>query len=323
MAADLVPLAAIVAAARRGRGVVRRTPTLDVSGRLDAGAAPGSLLILKCENLQPIGAFKIRGAYNMIACLSPKERAVGVITFSSGNHGQAVAMAAHCFGIPAVIVMPTTAAQVKVDGVRRFGAEVIFAGTTAAERLRRGHAEAAARGLTVVPPFDHPDIIAGQGTVALELLEQVPDVTRIVVSIGGGSMASGVGAVIKRMRPDIRLIGVEPAGAAKMQASLERGEPTGIPNMQSIAEGLLAVQPGALTFAHTRAFVDEVIDVTDEDMIAAMRWLFTESKLVVEPSGAVGVAAYLRGLGPIGEGPTVVILSGGNIDRDVFCRLVA
>src|SRR5215208_2457322 len=204
----MVTLDDVRAAAVRIRGVAVRTPLLEVGP-----------LALKCENLQPMGAFKVRGACNHIAQLPPESRAAGVITYSSGNHGQAVALVAQRFGIPAVVVMPETTPRVKVDGVRRYGAETIFAGTTSLHRRRRAEAEAATRGLTMVPPFDHPWIIAGQGTCGLEVLEQYPQVTTIYVPVGGGGLISGIATAAKHMRSTIRIVGVEPEGAAKMSAS--------------------------------------------------------------------------------------------------------
>ena len=297
----LVTLDDIRAAAVRIRGIASYTPLLEVSG-----------IGLKCENLQPMGAFKMRGAVNMLAQLSPEALAAGVVTYSSGNHGQAVALAARHLGTRAVVVMPETAPQVKVDGVRRYGGEAIFAGTTSLHRKARAEAELSARGLTMVPPFDHPWIIAGAGTVGLEILEQRPDVTAIYVPLGGGGLISGVAAAIKGLRPGVRVIGVEPSGAAKMTASRAAGRPVTLEKTSSIADGLLAVRPGDLTFAHVRELVDDIVMVDDRAIAAAMRWLFSEAKLVAEPSGATSVASVLRQYGPIGP-RTVAVISGGNV----------
>jgi threonine dehydratase len=307
---DLVQLAEIQAAAPRIASLARRTPVLEAS------VPACARLFLKCENMQPAGAFKIRGAANMLQQLPPAERAHGVITYSSGNHGQAVALAAKSLGVPAVIVMPTTAPPIKVEGVRRCGAEVIFEGTTSADRRTRAEAEAAARGLTIIPPFDHPWIIAGQGTAGLEVLEQVPDAALVLVPVGGGGLASGVAAAVKQSRPDVRVIGVEPRGANAMQRSLEAGHPVKIARSQCIAAGLLPVRPGDLTFAHVQAFIDEVVTVADEDIVAALRWLYYDARLVVEPSGATALAALLSGAVPApapSSGPAVAVLSGGNV----------
>jgi threonine dehydratase len=308
-AGGLVTLDDIREAARRIASVARVTPLLDVS------AAAGRPLLLKCENMQPGGAFKIRGAYNMVARLTADERQRGVITFSSGNHGKAMALAARELGAPAVVVMPTTAPSIKVDGVRASGAEVIFAGTTSVDRRQRAEAEAAARGLTMVPPYDHEWIIAGQGTAALEILEQRPDVAAVLVPIGGGGFAAGVSAAIKLSQSSVRVIGVEPAGAAAMKASIEAGHAVTLERTHSIADGLLPVRPGDLTFAHVRHFVDEVVTVEDPAIVAAVLWLFDRASVLAEPSGAATVAAALAGAAAV-DGPVVAIVSGGNMSPD-------
>jgi threonine dehydratase len=302
----LITLNDIRTAAARVSAIAHVTPLLDVT------TAAGRPLHLKCENLQPGGAFKIRGAYNMVAQLTEEQRRRGVVTFSSGNHGQAMALAARELRAPAVVVMPTTAPQIKIDGVRAFGAEVIFAGTTSPERRARAEAEAQARGLTIVPPFDHEWIISGQGTAGLEILDQLPDPAAVLVPIGGGGLAAGVAAAIKLSRPAVRVIGVEPAGAAAMKASVEAGHLVTLDATHSIADGLLPLRPGDLTFAHVRRFVDEVVTVEDEQIMDAVLWLLANAKLVVEPSGAATVAAALAGI-PHVEGPVVAVLSGGNL----------
>lgn len=314
----LVSLDTIRVAAARIRGVARVTPLIDVSGLRDE-----QRLLLKCENQQPAGAFKIRGAYNMMVQLTPDERGRGVITYSSGNHGQAVALSAKLLGAPAVIVMPTTAPRVKVDGAREFGADVIFEGTTTIERKARAEVEQAARGLTMIPPFDHEAIIAGQGTLGLEMFEQCPTATAVYVQVGGGGLVSGVAAAVKRLNPRIRVIGVEPEGAPKMSRSLAAGHPVIIDRPSSIADGLLAVTPGALTFRHVQALVEEVVTVSDQQIADAVRWIFREGKVVVEPSGAASVAAVLadRDAGRL-TGTTLAVLSGGNVAPDLFARLL-
>ncbi|MGH9196933.1 MAG: threonine ammonia-lyase [Acidimicrobiia bacterium] len=251
----LVSLEVIRGAADRISPIVRNTPLVEVS------CPSGERLFLKCENLQVGGAFKIRGAYNMISQLDDDQRRRGVITYSSGNHGQAVAIASKSLAAPAVIVMPTTAPVIKVEGTKQHGAEVIFEGTTSVERRRRAEAEAAARGLTMVPPFDHASIIAGQGTVGLEIVHQCPEVSTVLVQIGGGGLISGVAAAIKQWRPSVRVLGVEPVGAAKMKASIEAGHPVTLENTSSIADGLLPLRPGDLPFAHVQAFVDGIVTV--------------------------------------------------------------
>jgi threonine dehydratase len=314
----MITLTEIREAADRVRAVARVTPLIDVS-HLAAVARTSPRaerpLLLKCESLQPGGAFKIRGAYNMVAQLTPDERRSGVITYSSGNHGQAMALAARELGAPAVVVMPTTAPQIKVDGTRAFGAEVIFAGTTSVERRARAEDEAAKRGLTMVPPFDHEWIIAGQGSLGLEILEQCPGPGAILVPVGGGGLLAGVAAAVKQTKPDVRVIGVEPAGAAAMKASLEAGRAVTLPQTASVADGLMPVRPGDLTFAHAQKFVDEVVTVDDEQIIDAVLWLFTKAKIVAEPSGAATVAAALAGRLDV-SGPIVAIVSGGNISLE-------
>jgi len=307
----LVSLDAIRDAARRVAPIARRTPVLDVS---DLAGFP---LILKCEQQQPGGAFKIRGATNMLMRLPKDVLARGVVTFSSGNHGQGVALAASRLGVPAVIVMPTTAPAIKIAGVRRWGAEVILEGTTSIDRKMRAEAFVASRGMTMVPPFDHEWIIEGQGTCGLEILEQVPDVGVVVVPIGGGGLVSGVAAAVKLSRPDVRVVGVEPAGAAKMSASLAAGHPVTLERTDTIADGLMPVRPGDLTFEHVREFVDQVVTVDDATIARAALWLFHEAKQVVEPSGAATVAAVLwPSAGSRLADRTrkvVAILSGGNV----------
>jgi threonine dehydratase len=318
--AGLTTLETIRAAAERIKPIARVTPLADVS------AAASRPFFLKCENLQPGGAFKIRGAYNMVAQLDPAQRAKGVVTYSSGNHGQAMALAAQKLGAPAVVVMPTTAPQIKIDGARGFGAEVIFAGTTSADRRARAEAEAAARGLTMVPPFDHEWIIAGQATAGLEILEQRPDVAAVLVPIGGGGLAAGVAAALKQSKPDVLVIGVEPAGAAKMKVSVDAGEPVTLPKTETVADGLMPVRPGDLTFAHVRRFVDRVITVEDADIMRAVLWIFANAKLVAEPSGAATTAAVLSGaLDGVARitGPIVAIVSGGNMDAARLAEFAA
>jgi len=315
----LVTLSAIRDAAKRIQSIARRTPVLDVS---DMAGRP---LWLKCEPQQPGGAFKIRGATNMLMRLSPDALRRGVITYSSGNHGQALALAASRLGAPAVIVMPTTAPAIKVDGVKRWGAEVVLEGTTSAQRRTRAEAIAADRGLTMVPPFEHEWIIEGQGTCGLEILDQVKGVNIVAVPVGGGGLVSGVAAAIKQSRPDVKIVGVEPAGAAKMSASIAAGHPVTLDSTKSIADGLMPVRPGDLTFAHVQQYVDAVVTVDDALIARAALWLFHEAKQVVEPSGAATVAATLwpsAGSPLADKNATVVaILSGGNVAASTLAAL--
>ncbi len=315
---SVVPVSAIEEAAKRIKGVVRQTPLVELP--LDARV----MVWAKCENLQAAGAFKIRGAYNFIAQLSREERRCGVITYSSGNHAQAVALAAGLVGVPAVVVMPTTAPSIKVEGAQSLGAEVIFEGTTSADRKTRAEAVARDRGLQMVPPFDHPRIIAGQGTVGLEILRDCPEVARVLVPVGGGGLISGVAAAVKQQRPEVRVIGVEPEGAAKMRASLAAGHPVTLDRVAGIADGLLPVRPGDLTFDHAQRFVDEIVTVSDDAIAGAVLWLFRRAKLVVEASGATTLAAILdEDRVGLREGQTVVVLSGGNIGLDALVELAA
>lgn len=315
----LVTLDDIRAAARRIAGDVRRTPILDMSD------LAGRSLLLKCEHHQPGGAFKIRGASNVLASLSPDALARGVITYSSGNHGQAVALAAHRRGVRAVIVMPTTAPAIKIAGVKRWNGEVILEGTTSAHRLARAKEEIARHGYTMVPPFDHAGVIAGQGTCGLEILEQVPGVATVVVPVGGGGLLAGVAAAIKQVKPSVRVIGVEPAGAPKMSRSIAAGEPVTLDAVSSIADGLMPVRPGDLTFAHARAFVDHVITIDDARIARAALWLFHEAKQAVEPSGAATTAAVLwpDAGGPLDHppSPVVAVVSGGNVAPETLAAL--
>lgn len=312
----MVTLEDIRRARERVKPIARVTPLIDVTG------AAGMPLLLKCESLQPGGAFKIRGAYNMVAQLSAEERRRGVVTFSSGNHGQAMALAARELGAPAVVVMPTTAPKIKVDGCRTFGAEVIFAGTTSVDRRVRAEEEVAKRGLTMVPPFDHEWIIAGQGTAGLEILEQRPDVEAVLVPIGGGGLAAGVATAIKLSNPKVKVIGVEPTGAAAMKASIDAGHAVTLPKTESVADGLMPVRPGDITFQHVRKYADAVVTVDDPQIIDAVLWLFSNAKIVAEPSGAATVAAALARKAGV-TGPVVAIISGGNIGLDKLEELRA
>lgn len=309
-------------AATRVRGAVTRTPLVDVSWILRSSTPGASELWLKCENLQVTGSFKTRGAFNMIARLPAARRRAGVITYSSGNHAQAVAYAARAHDVTAVVVMPENASEVKVAGARRLGGEVVFEGTTSAERRLRAEDLAEERGLVMVPPFDHPDIVAGQGTVGIEILEDLTEVTRVVVPVGGGGLLSGVAASIKLMRPTVEVVGVEPAGAAKMTASLAEGHPVTLDATSSIADGLLPVRPGDLTFAHVRQFVDRVVTVDESEIASAVAWLFRHAKVVAEPSGAAATAVALRSDDSPEDGRTVAVVSGGNVSAATLVELL-
>jgi threonine dehydratase len=310
---ELITLQDVRDAAARIEPFVHRTPLIPTAH---------SALFLKCESMQPVGAFKQRGAYNMLLQLPSEARARGVIAFSSGNHGNAVAAAARALKIPAIVVMPETAPRVKVQGVRSYGAEVVIAGRTSDERRQVAEALASERQMTLVPPFDHEWIIAGQGTVALEILEQCPKVSAIYVPVGGGGLISGVAAVIKRLRSDVRVIGVEPTGGAKMSESLAAGRPVTLEKTQSIADGLLPLRPGDLTFAHVQALVDDVVTVADEQIAAAVKWIFKNARIVAEPSGAAASAAAFMQMQGDSSGTNVAIVSGGNVAPEDFARYV-
>lgn len=314
----LVTIDDIRAAADRVRAAAVRTPVLSLPW---PGPGEPHPFFVKCENLQPMGAFKVRGAFNTLAQLSPEARARGVITYSSGNHGQGVAMAAHTMGVKAVIVMPTTAPGVKVDGVRSYGAEVIFEGTTSIDRQRRAEHEAAAHGYTIIPPFDHPWVIAGQGTVGLELLEQIPDLGTVYVPMGGGGLIAGVSTAVKSLKPSVRVVGVEPTGAMKMRAARDAGHPVTLEKTASIGDGIMNMRAGDLTFAHVQRYVDELVAVPDEAMARAVAWLFKTARIVAEPSGAATTAAVMLGLGEP-EGTVAVVMSGGNVQPDHFARYI-
>jgi threonine dehydratase len=324
----LTSLADIEAAAVRIAGVARRTPLLDLTIEMAdrVPLRPGRAFHVKCENFQPMGAFKIRGAFNMLARLmvgrdfSPGAFA-GVITYSSGNHGQAVAMAARRLGVHAVVVMPTTAPPNKIAGAKELGAEVILEGTTSMHRKARAETEAAARGLEMMPPFDHPWIIEGQGTCGLEIVDALPSAACVLVPVGGGGLLAGVAAAVKLRLPSARVIGVEPAGAAKMSTSLRKGEPVTLDSTATIADGLMPVRPGDLTFAHARQFADDVVTVDDRQIAEATLWLHDRARLVAEPSGAATLAAIRAGLVDHIDGDIVAVLSGGNVTLERLMEL--
>jgi threonine dehydratase len=315
-----VSLDSLRAAARVLEGVAVRTPLLDLP---ELVARLGAPVALKCELLQPIGAFKIRGAYNAIARVAAEGGARGVVAQSSGNHGQAVAFAARRFGLRAVVVMPASTPAVKVEGVRRHGGEVVLAGATrSAEQGLRAEAIARDEGLAMIPPFNHPDVIAGQGTCGLEILEQRPDVQTILVPVSGGGLIAGISVAVAALAPDVQVVGVEPAGAAKLTAALAAGGPRTLDRTDSMADGLLSRSVGALTFDILRRVVRQAVTVSEDEIAAAGRWLHHHTELRPAPSGAVAVAALLAGrIRP--DGPTVAVVSGGNVDPELYQRLVS
>jgi threonine dehydratase len=314
----LVGLTEIESAAHRLAGVAVRTPLLPADAVSDA---VGAEVQLKCENLQRAGSFKIRGAYNFVSQLSDDQVANGIITYSSGNHAQAVALAGKLRGVRAVVVMPTTAPKVKVEGTRRLRGEVVFEGTTSVERKLRAEAIAEEEGLAIVPPFDHRHIIAGQGTVGLEIARDWPDLDLVLAPIGGGGLASGVAAAVKRMLPKARVIGVEPVGGASMRAALDHDGPTLLTETESIADGLLPVIAGELTFEHARDLLDDVVLVDDDEIRKATALLVNRQKLVVEYSGAATTAALLSGAVDAKGARVGVVISGGNLDPAQLSQL--
>lgn len=271
---------------------------------------------LKLESLQPVGAFKARGAFTAVRRLPEANRRRGVITYSSGNHGQAVAWAANRFGVRSVIVMPETAPAVKVEGVRKWGGEVVFAGRTSADRLAKAEALVAEQHLAMVPPFDHPDVIAGQATVALEIVEDLPEVETVVVPVGGGGLIAGVVTGLAAAGSTARVWGVEPVGAPKLTKSLAAGSPVKLDKTASLADGLITLTVGAIPFAHVMAQRDRLAGVAlveDDSLREAVHFLRRECRLTVEPSGAATTAALRAGaVRPIGT--TVLVVSGGNVD---------
>jgi len=309
----LVSLDQIRAAARLLRGVAVRTPLLpaeDLAQHLGGGA-----IFVKPEMLQRGGAFKFRGAYVFLAGLPAATRARGVIAPSSGNHAQAVAFAARIFGVHATLVMPTTVTAVKRAGVERLGGKVELAGTTTSDRMERAEQLAKETGSVLVPPYDDARIIAGQGTAGLEIMEDLPDVATVLVPVGGGGLSAGVATAVKLLAPNARVIGVEPAGAAKLSRARAAGAPVRLDATGSLADGLLATQIGAIPFAHHSAYIDEVVTVEDAELAPAMRYLLDRLKIVAEPSGAITIAALQSGrVEP--RGKTVAVLSGGNIEYD-------
>ena len=325
-APGLVSLDAIRAAADRIRGTAVRTPLLD--SWLDGPG--GTRVWLKAESLQHVGAFKLRGAFNFISGLPEAEREAGVVTYSSGNHAQAVAWCARHFGVPATVVMPVDAPAIKRDAVLAMGGRVEQVGTTTTERKARAEELVAGGGGAMVPPFDDATIIAGQGTAGLEIVEQLDAAARrdptvrplglVVVPIGGGGLLAGVAAAIRALAPSARIVGVEPEGAPKMRRSLDAGEPVTLDAVDTIADGLKPVRPGDLTFAHARALVDDVVTLEDAAIREAVVWCYGR-RLVVEPSGAAAVAALRSGRVPAAtDGGTVAVLSGGNLDPALLAR---
>lgn len=316
----LTSLDDVRAAAERLRGLVDRTPLLPDEG---LSAETGADVRLKCESLQRTGSFKARGACNFVSQLSAAELERGVITYSSGNHAQAVAYAVRLRGARAVVVMPTTAPKIKSDGARRLGAQVEFAGTTSEERRVRAEEIAAEEGLVIVPPFDHPRIIAGQGTVALETEEDWPGPDLFLVPVGGGGLASGCGAAFGGLGPATKVVGVEPEGAPSMRRALDAGAPVTLAGVDTVADGLAPTRAGDLTHVHAEAFLDDVALVSDDEIRSAAAYLVRRRKLVVEHSGAATVAALRSGRIDVRGRRVCAVLSGGNLDGTLLAGIAS
>ncbi|MET4157571.1 threonine ammonia-lyase [Agromyces sp. PvR057] len=303
--------------------VVRRTPMESSRFLADRLGVP---VHLKCENLQRTGSYKLRGAFNRLSALSPEERARGVVAASAGNHAQGVAYAARELGIRATIFMPVGVALPKLDATRAYGADVVLHGDSVGETLEAAQAFANDTGAVVIPPFDHIDVIAGQGTLGLEVLDEVPDVATIVVPIGGGGLAAGVASAVKQRAAlegrTIRVIGVQAENASPFVPSLAQGHAVQVPVVPTIADGIAVYTPGELTLEIIRETVDEVVTVSDDDIARALLVLLERAKLVVEPAGAVSVAALMSGR-IHSDGPVVALLSGGNIDPLLMQRVIA
>ena len=308
------------AAATTLAGVALRAPLLDAPF---LARITGHPVRLKAEQRQPMGAFKIRGAFTAASRLSPADRARGLVTSSSGNHGLAIAYAGRHFGVRAVIVMPESAPRIKIDGIQKLGGEVVLAGKIRSpEQMERAQRLVREEGLVLIPPYDHPDVVEGQGTVGLEIAEDWPEVTDVLAPVSGGGLLAGTCLGVHAALPGTRIWAVEPAGAAKLSAALAAGRPTTLPAVDTICDGLRTPTIGELTFPVIRAQIAGVAQVTDAEIVAAMKALQQELGFVIEPSGAVTVAALLaRKIRP--QGPTAAILSGGNVDAETFARLVA
>ena len=309
----------IRAAERLLQGVVRPTP-LEYSRALSDKV--GAEVFLKCENLQRAGSFKIRGAYTRMARLSDAEKARGVVAASAGNHAQGVALAAQLLGISATVYMPHGAPMPKISATKAYGADIEFVGTTVDECLVAAQEFAARTGAVLIHPFDHPDIVAGQGTCGLEILEQCPDVRTVVVSAGGGGLLAGIATAVRGLRRDVRVVGVQAEEAAAYPLSLQAGRPVALDRMATMADGIAVGRPGDVPFAVIEKLVDSVDTVSEASLSRALLFLLERAKLVVEPAGAAAVARLMDPTAPRLEGPVVAVLSGGNIDPLLMMRII-
>jgi threonine dehydratase len=312
--ADALPTYAdIEAAAGRLAGVAHKTPVL-TSHTVDAHT--GARVFFKCENLQRMGAFKFRGAYNALSQLSPEARRRGVLTFSSGNHAQAIALSGQLLGIPTTIIMPSDAPAVKLDATRGYGGEVVLYERATSHREELGQKLAAERGLTLIPPYDHPDIIAGQGTAVRELLQETGALDVVVTPCGGGGLLSGSALSAAALAPRARVIGVEPAAGDDATRSFRTKTLQRVENPETIADGARTNSLGRLTFPLVLQHVDEMVTVTDDQLIKTMFLLWERMKLIVEPTGALAAAAVLEGLVDVRDKRVGIVISGGNVDLD-------
>ncbi|MCA0144532.1 threonine ammonia-lyase [Blastococcus sp. LR1] len=318
MSVPLVTGADVEAAAELLAGVVRRTPLEHSRGLADRVGGP---VWLKCENLQRTGSFKLRGAYTRIARLTDAERARGVVAASAGNHAQGVALAARLLGAEATVYMPETAPLPKVAATEAYGARVEMFGLSLAEPLLAAAEHAERTGAVFIHPFDHPDVIAGQGTVGLEVLEQCPELATVLVCAGGGGLVSGIAAVVKERRPDVRVVAVQAETAAALPGSLAAGRPVALTSMSTMADGIAVPKPSDLSFAHVQGLVDEVRTVSEEDLSRALLFCLERAKLVVEPAGVAAVAAVLADPTAF-RAPLVAVVSGGNIDPVLMLKVV-
>jgi threonine dehydratase len=320
----IVTLNDIREAQSRLRGVAVRTKLIR-SYIHESERKDSRQLYLKPENLQPIGSFKLRGAYNKVAALSEQERSRGVITYSSGNHAQGVAYAARALGVKAVIVMPQNAPAVKREATLALGAEIILVGPASSERQAKAEELAAQHGYVIVPPYNDEMIIAGQGTMGLEILEDLPEVETVIAPVGGGGMLSGIATAIKLSKPTVKVIGAEPELAADAQASLRSGkivQATAEQTTRTLADGLRTQSIGAINFEHIRRYVDDIVTVSEDEIRRAMRLLAANPKTLAEPSGAVAVAAFLFHQDQLPKtSMNVAVISGGNVEAEILAEL--